>query len=113
MSKKEQTKKVSKNEEVKESKITKDVMKTTKKDTKTTKKESKLKKRTFFKVIVSFFKAIISFFKGVIKEMKHVRWPLKKEMVKYSIATLSFIIFFTLFFMLTDLIIAAVKMLVA
>jgi len=103
MSKKEQTKKVSKNEEVKESKITKDVKKTTKKDTKKdvkkSKKEVKVKKE--------------SFFTGVRKEMKHVRWPLKKEMVKYSIATLSFIIFFALFFMLTDFIIAAVKMLVA
>lgn len=54
-----------------------------------------------------------SFFTGVRKEMKHVRWPLKKEMVKYSIATLSFIIFFALFFALTDFIIAGIKMLVA
>ena len=54
-----------------------------------------------------------SFFTGVRKEMKKLRWPLKKEMVKYSIATLSFIIFFALFFGLADLIIAGVKMLVA
>ena len=54
-----------------------------------------------------------SFAAGVAKEMKHVRWPLKKEMVKYSIATLSFIIFFALFFALTDFIIAGIKMLVA
>jgi len=97
---KEKTEKVTKKEEVKESKVKKDVKKTTKKDNKkVTKKEVKVKKE--------------SFFTGVKKEMKHVRWPLKKEMVKYSIATLSFIIFFALFFMLTDLIIAAVKMLVA
>lgn len=50
---------------------------------------------------------------GVKKEMKKVRWPLKKEMIKYSIATLSFIVFFALFFMLSDLIIAGVKVLVA
>jgi len=97
---KEKTEKVTKKEEVKEFKIKKDVKKTTKKENKkVTKKEVKVKKE--------------SFFTGVKKEMKHVRWPLKKEMVKYSIATLSFIIFFALFFMLTDLIIAAVKMLVA
>ena len=89
MSKKEETKKTSKKVESKSTKTTKKVEK----------KETKVKKE--------------SFFTGVKKEMKHVRWPLKKEMVKYSIATLSFIIFFTLFFMLTDLIIAAVKMLVA
>ena len=53
-----------------------------------------------------------SFFTGVKKEMGKVRWPLKKEMIKYSIATLSFIIFFGLFFTLGDLIIAGFKMLV-
>lgn len=53
------------------------------------------------------------FLTGVKKEMEKVRWPLKKEMVKYSIATLSFIVFFALFFTLADLIIAGVKMLVA
>lgn len=54
-----------------------------------------------------------SFFTGVRKEMKKVRWPLKKEMIKYSVATLSFIIFFALFFGLADLIIAGIKMVVA
>ena len=83
MSKKEETKKVSKKVETK----------------KVDKKQPKVKKE--------------SFFTGVRKEMKHVRWPLKKEMIKYSIATLSFIIFFALFFLLTDLIIAGIKMLVA
>lgn len=53
-----------------------------------------------------------SFFTGVKKEMGKVRWPLKKEMIKYSIATISFIIFFALFFTLGDLIIAGFKMLV-
>lgn len=84
MSKKEETKKVSKKEV---------------KQTKTSKKDKKVKKE--------------SFFKGVRKEMKNVRWPLKKEMVKYSIATLSFIVFFALFFAACDFIIAGIKMLVA
>ena len=52
------------------------------------------------------------FLTGVKKEMGKVRWPLKKEMIKYSIATLSFIIFFGIFFTLGDLIIAGFKMLV-
>lgn len=43
-------------------------------------------------------KKIIKFFKGVKKEISRVRWPNKKEMVKYSIATLVFILFFALFF---------------
>lgn len=98
MSKKEVTKekeKVTKKVEKKETK--KDVKKIEKKkDNK--KKEKKVKKE--------------SFFKSVQNEMGKVRWPLKKEMVKYSIATLSFIIFFALFFTLGDLIIAGVKLLV-
>jgi len=50
-----------------------------------------------------------SLFQGVKKEMSKVRWPLRKEMVKYSISVFGFIIFFGLFFMLADFIIAAVK----
>ena len=88
MSKKEVTKeKVTKKDSVK---------KIEKKDKK--KKEKKSKKE--------------SFFKSVRNEMDKVRWPLKKEMIKYSVATLSFIIFFALFFTLGDLIIAGVKLLV-
>ncbi len=51
-----------------------------------------------------------NFLTGVMKEMKKVRWPLKKEMIKFSVATISFIIFFALFFMLADFIIATIKM---
>lgn len=53
-------------------------------------------------------KKIINFFKGVKKELKKVKWPTKKEMAKYSIATFGFIIFFGLFFALTDLILALI-----
>ena len=97
MSKKEVTKEKDKKEKVTKKIEKKDVKKIAKKkDNK--KKEKKVKKE--------------SFFKSVSNEMDKVRWPLKKEMVKYSIATLSFIIFFALFFTLGDLIIAGVKLLV-
>ena len=86
---------MSKKEEKNTKKLT---AKNEKKDDKKDKKTKKVKKE--------------SFFKGVKKEMDKVRWPLKKEMIKYSIATLSFIIFFGLFFTLGDLIIAGIKMLV-
>lgn len=49
------------------------------------------------------------FFKSVIAEIKKVRWPKKKEMIKYSLATLICIVVFALFFMLSDVVIAAVK----
>ncbi|NLM63031.1 MAG: preprotein translocase subunit SecE [Mollicutes bacterium] len=54
-------------------------------------------------------KKIIEFLKDVKKEMKKVRWPNKKEMATYSIATISFIIFFALFFMIIDIVLATLK----
>ena len=52
------------------------------------------------------------FLGNVNKEMKQVRWPKKKEMFKYSFAVLMCIIVLSLFFVLSDLIIAGVKTLV-
>ena len=43
-------------------------------------------------------KKLAKFLSGVKKEMKKVRWPNKQEMFKYSLATLSFIVIFALFF---------------
>ena len=57
-------------------------------------------------------KKIAMFLKGVKSEMAKVRWPNKKELFKYSVATLSIIIIFMLFFTLTDLGLAAIKTLV-
>lgn len=54
-------------------------------------------------------KKIAKFFIGIKNEMKNVKWPTKKEMMKYSFATLGFIIVFMAFFGLTDLLIAGVK----
>jgi len=47
-------------------------------------------------------KAIARFFVNVKKEMKKVRWPKKKEMITFSVATLIVICFFMLFFSLSD-----------
>lgn len=49
---------------------------------------------------------------GIKKEMGRVRWPNKKEMVMYSIATIVFIIFFALFFTLVDFGLAGIEVLV-
>ncbi|MFV0274957.1 MAG: preprotein translocase subunit SecE [Bacilli bacterium] len=38
------------------------------------------------------------YFSGVITELKRVRWPLKKEVLKYSVATVSLIIFYMILF---------------
>lgn len=47
-----------------------------------------------------------SFCKGVWTEALRVRWTSKKDMLKYSIATIVFIVFFSLFFYGIDAIFA-------
>lgn len=54
-------------------------------------------------------KKIARFLVSVKKEMKKVRWPEKKEMVENSVATLTFILVFGLFFSSLDLILSVVK----
>ncbi len=49
------------------------------------------------------------FFAGVKKEMGRVRWPKKKDMIKYSIAVLACALILALFFVFSDLIIAGVR----
>ncbi len=53
-----------------------------------------------------------SFFKQVRSEMKKVKWPTRKEMVKYSITTLGMVILFTGFFYVIDIVFAFLKGLV-
>lgn len=52
---------------------------------------------------------LVGWFKEAFAEVKKVRWPSKKEMIKYSIATIVFILFFALFFYLIELIIFFIK----
>ena len=49
------------------------------------------------------------FFKEVIKELKIVKWPDKKYMVKYSVATFVTIIVCSLYFYLITVVFALVK----
>ncbi|MDD6224062.1 MAG: preprotein translocase subunit SecE [bacterium] len=51
-----------------------------------------------------------SFLHGVRREVSMVKWPSKKDMVKYSVATIGFILFFALFFYVIELILALLKM---
>jgi len=52
------------------------------------------------------------FLKGVKNEMKKVRWPKKKEMIKYSLAVLICVVVFAVFFIASDLIIAGARTLI-
>lgn len=57
-------------------------------------------------------KKIKKFLSEVKKELGKVKWPSRKDMVKYSIATICFVIFFAGFFYLIDLAVAFIKTLV-
>lgn len=46
---------------------------------------------------------------GVKSEFSKVHWPSKKDMVRYSIATIFFIVFCSLFFYLIDIIFALIQ----
>ena len=56
-----------------------------------TNKKEKNKKENIFKMIGKYFK-------GVGKEIKRIRWTTGKELVKYSIAAISFVLFFGIYF---------------
>ena len=57
-------------------------------------------------------KKVKKFFSEVKKELSKVKWPNKKDMVRYSIATIIFVIFFASFFYAIDLLMALLKTLV-
>jgi len=57
---------------------------------------------------MKFVKSIARFFANVKKEMKKVRWPKKKEMVKFSVATITIVLFFMLLFTGMDGIISGI-----
>lgn len=56
-------------------------------------------------------KNIVKFFVGVKKEMAKVKWPTKKELLSYSIASIFTIALFAFFFILTDTLLSALKVL--
>lgn len=54
-------------------------------------------------------KGIFNYFHEVKSEVSKVKWPSKKEMIKYSTATVCFILFFSLFFYIIDVIFVLLK----
>ena len=60
----------------------------------------------------SLWVRFIIFCHGVKSETSRVHWPNKKDMVKYSIATIVFIVFCSLFFYLIEIIFALIQSLV-
>ena len=85
-------------------KISKDVdKKENKKNKKDNKKDNKKKEEKKTEVNKE------SWWHGVKSEFKKVRWPNKKEMIKYSIATIVFILFFAFFFWIIEMIAWLIK----
>lgn len=82
-----------------------------KKETKDIKKVEKRKEIKSAKK-VGLFGKIGAYLHSVREELKKVKWPTKQEFLKYTIATLFFIIFFALFFLLSDTVIYWLKQLV-
>ena len=54
-------------------------------------------------------KRLVRFLVSVKREMANVKWPTKKDMGIYSVATIMFVVFFGLFFSLADAAIALVR----
>ena len=54
-------------------------------------------------------KKIIDYFKGVKKELSRIKWTSKKDLLKYSVASILFVIFFGVFFYVIDLVVAVLR----
>lgn len=50
----------------------------------------------------NIFKKILKYFKGVCKEFKRIRWTNGKDLIKYSICTVAFVLFFGIYFYAID-----------
>ncbi len=88
------------------------IKKKEKKNTKNTNKKVETKKTTKKEQVQekqSFIVRFRIFCNGVKSEFKKVHWTSKKDMVKYSIACIIFIIFCALFFYLIDVLFALLQ----
>ena len=52
---------------------------------------------------------IVDYFRVVKKEAARIKWTSKKDLLKYSVSTISFMIFFGVFFYLIDMLVALLR----
>lgn len=57
----------------------------------------------------NIFKKISKYFKGVYTEFKRIRWTTGKDLVKYSICTVAFVLFFGIYFYAIDWLVLLVR----
>lgn len=60
----------------------------------------------------SIWNKFMTFCHGVKTESKRIHWISKKELAKYSVATLVFVFFFSIFFYLVDVLFALMHSLI-
>ena len=70
--------------------------------------EEKQKKNTKEKK-ENIFKKTLKYFKGVFKEFKRIRWTEKKDLLKYSMCTVVFVILLGLYFYAIDWIVLLIR----
>lgn len=54
-------------------------------------------------------KKVVDYFKGVKKEISRIKWTNRKDLIKYSISTVVFVLFFGVFFYVIDLLVAVLR----
>ena len=52
---------------------------------------------------------IADYFKGIKKEISRIKWTSKKDLLKYSISTIVFMLFFGVFFYAIDLLVVLLR----
>ena len=57
----------------------------------------------------NIFKSITRYFKGVKKETSRIRWTTPKDLLKYSITAVSFMIFLGAYFYVIDLLVSLIR----
>ena len=57
----------------------------------------------------NIFKSISRYFKGVKKEVSRIRWTTPKDLIKYSVTVVIFMLFLGLYFYAIDWIITLVR----
>ncbi len=55
------------------------------------------------------FESIIKYFKGVKKEIGRIRWTNSKELFKYSLTTITFMLIIGLYFYAIDMLITLLR----
>lgn len=84
--------------------------KETKKKNKISKKENtKIEKKEVKEKKKNIFSKILGYFKGVKKEISRIRWTKGKELVKYSVAAVSIILIFCVYFYIIDMLVALLR----